>query len=41
MAKSLIDLMNVKYKEMGKLPESIVIRSDADESHLKELNIIK
>ena len=41
MAKSLIDLMNVKYKEMGKLPESIVIRSDADESHLKELSIIK
>ena len=41
MAKSLIDLMNVKYKEMGKLPESIVIRSDADESHLKELDIIK
>jgi len=41
MAKSLIDLMNVKYKEMGKLPESIVIRSDADESHLKKLNIIK
>ena len=41
MAKSLIDLMNNKYKEMGKLPESIVIRSDADESHLKELNIIK
>ena len=41
MAKSLIDLMKVKYKEMGKLPESIVIRSDADESHLKELNIIK
>ena len=41
MAKSLIDLMNVKYKEMGKLPESIVIRSDADESHLKELNITK
>ena len=41
MAKSLIDLMNVKYKEMGKLPESVVIRSDADESHLKKLNIIK
>jgi len=41
MAKSLIDLMNVKYKQMGKLPESIVIRSDADESHLKELDIIK
>ena len=41
MAKSLIDLMNVKYKEMGKLPKPIVIRSDADESHLKELNIIK
>jgi len=26
---------------MGNLPESIVIRTDADESHLRDLNIDK
>ena len=30
-----------RYNEMGELPESIVIRTDADESHLIDLNIDK
>ena len=30
-----------KYNELGELPSSIIIRSDADESHLRELDIKK
>ena len=41
LAKSLIKSMLKKYIEMGELPESIVIRTDADESHLIDLNIDK
>ena len=33
--------MQKKYNDMGNLPESIVIRTDADESHLRDLNIDK
>ena len=41
LARKLADSMIKKYHEMGELPNSIVIRNDADESHLKELNIEK
>ena len=41
LAINLLMDMNQKYQSMGELPESIIIRTDADESHLKELNINK
>ena len=41
LAKSLAISMQKKYNDMGDLPESIVIRTDADESHLRDLNIDK
>ena len=41
LAINLLIDMNQKYQSMGQLPESIIIRTDADESHLKELNINK
>jgi len=41
LAKSLATSMQKKYNDMGNLPESIVIRTDADESHLRDLNIDK
>jgi len=37
----LIQSMMIKYNELGVLPKSIVIRTDADESHLSDLNIFK
>ena len=33
--------MTKKYNELGELPSSIIIRSEADESHLRELDIKK
>jgi arylsulfatase A-like enzyme len=41
LARNLANSMIKKYNSMGKLPKSIVIRNDADESHLRELNIKK
>ena len=41
LARKLADSMIKKYDDMGELPNSIVIRTDADESHLRELNIEK
>ena len=37
----LIQSMMIKYNELGVLPKSIVIMTDADESHLSDLNIFK
>ena len=34
-------MMNEKYLSMGTLPKSITLRTDADESHLKELKVNK
>ena len=41
LAKSLAISMQKKYNDMGNLSESIVVRTDADESHLRDLNIDK
>ena len=41
LARNLANAMIKKYSDMGELPNSIVIRNDADESHLRELNIEK
>ncbi len=35
--QSLFEEMNVKYKEMGELPQEIVVRTDADNSHFDHL----
>ena len=41
LARNLANSMTKKYNELGELPRSIIIRSDADESHLRELDIKK
>ena len=41
LALILIEKMKKKYSSMGDLPPSIIIRTDADESHLDYLNIKK
>ena len=41
LARNLASSMTKKYNELGELPSSIIIRSDADESHLRELDIKK
>ena len=41
LARDLANSMTKKYNELGELPSSIIIRSDADESHLRELDIKK
>ena len=41
IAIDLFEMMNEKYLSMGTLPKSITLRTDADESHLKELNVNK
>ena len=41
LARNLANSMTKKYNELGELPSSIIIRSDADESHLRELDIKK
>ena len=36
--RDLFEEMNVKYRELGKLPSSLVIKTDADKSHYEYLN---